>query len=651
MAKRRPLGVWSATATRALAAARGPADARADRRTRLGRLAVVVGQQALGVVGAAERLADQAQVQLPLAAAAVGHDGRRDPAQVRVELRPAGLRCRGSGPGSPPPRRTGRTPSPAASATRRGRRSAGRRGSARAGHRRARRVHVEGERVVERVHGQRQRVLRLARDLGLAERVLDLQRPAPSPCSRRSPIPGSRAAPWPGTRAGSGRRRGGRARRVLLATVQRGCTVRPHRSGQDRRRARARPRSCASAARTRSRSRRTPFRSTAASRPSRAPRRAAEQAELEHRLLSFVDPSETFSAGEFAERAHAEIDAALAAGRRPIVVGGTGLYLQAALTDLELRPPPDPAIRAARHGRARRARPGAAPRRAGRAGARRRRGDRPARPHPRRARARAARDGGGPGPGRRRTRASGPPSCATPRCSAASRWSARRCTSGSTPASTRWSPPAPPTRSRRADAAGAGRDRARGARLRGAAARRRGGDEAPHAQLREAPARLDAPPPGRARIDLTDRERRRSPPRSPVYWLAPAREEEETLDSRCRADRRAGRIRGARSVRLCRARLLEHRAQHHPVGAVGRDPDPNGSPTPTRPPSRRASTTRSRRSSTTSRTTISTATSSPRSSARRARDRSRASPSRARACASSATASTSRTSTARRTTT
>ena len=70
-----------------------------------------------------------------------------------------------------------------------------------------------------------------------------------------------------------------------------------------------------------------------------------EQAQLEHRLLSFVDPRETFSAGEFADRAHAEIDAALADGRRPLVVGGTGLYLQAALTDLDLRPPPDPAVR------------------------------------------------------------------------------------------------------------------------------------------------------------------------------------------------------------------------------------------------------------------------------------------------------------------
>ncbi|HEU0023922.1 MAG TPA: tRNA (adenosine(37)-N6)-dimethylallyltransferase MiaA [Thermoleophilaceae bacterium] len=73
--------------------------------------------------------------------------------------------------------------------------------------------------------------------------------------------------------------------------------------------------------------------------------RADEQGRLEHRLLSFVRVQESFSAGAFAERAHAEIDGALAAGRVPIVVGGTGLYLQAALTDLELRPPPDPAVR------------------------------------------------------------------------------------------------------------------------------------------------------------------------------------------------------------------------------------------------------------------------------------------------------------------
>lgn len=65
---------------------------------------------------------------------------------------------------------------------------------------------------------------------------------------------------------------------------------------------------------------------------------AAERTALEHRLLSFLPVDATFSAGQYAELAHAEIDELLAAGRRPIVVGGTGLYLRAALTELSLRP-------------------------------------------------------------------------------------------------------------------------------------------------------------------------------------------------------------------------------------------------------------------------------------------------------------------------
>ncbi len=52
-----------------------------------------------------------------------------------------------------------------------------------------------------------------------------------------------------------------------------------------------------------------------------------------------------FSAGQYAELAHAEIDGLLAEGRRPIVVGGTGLYLRAALTELDLRPPPPEGVR------------------------------------------------------------------------------------------------------------------------------------------------------------------------------------------------------------------------------------------------------------------------------------------------------------------
>lgn len=73
---------------------------------------------------------------------------------------------------------------------------------------------------------------------------------------------------------------------------------------------------------------------------------AAEQAQLEHRLISFLGLDESFSVGRYAELAHAEIDALLRSGRRPIVVGGTGLYLRAALTTLALRPEPEPGIRA-----------------------------------------------------------------------------------------------------------------------------------------------------------------------------------------------------------------------------------------------------------------------------------------------------------------
>jgi tRNA dimethylallyltransferase len=72
---------------------------------------------------------------------------------------------------------------------------------------------------------------------------------------------------------------------------------------------------------------------------------AEERERLEHRLISFVEPGEEFSAGRYAEAAHPEIDSLLAEGRRPIVVGGTGLYLRAALAELDLRPPVPPEIR------------------------------------------------------------------------------------------------------------------------------------------------------------------------------------------------------------------------------------------------------------------------------------------------------------------
>ncbi len=63
---------------------------------------------------------------------------------------------------------------------------------------------------------------------------------------------------------------------------------------------------------------------------------ADERERLEHRLVGFVPITQPFSVGDYMRLAHAEIDSALAAGRRPIVVGGTGLYLRAAIAELSL---------------------------------------------------------------------------------------------------------------------------------------------------------------------------------------------------------------------------------------------------------------------------------------------------------------------------
>jgi len=51
------------------------------------------------------------------------------------------------------------------------------------------------------------------------------------------------------------------------------------------------------------------------------------------------------SVAEYQRLAHEAVDGALSQGRTPIVVGGTGLYLRAALADLELPPAPPPGAR------------------------------------------------------------------------------------------------------------------------------------------------------------------------------------------------------------------------------------------------------------------------------------------------------------------
>jgi tRNA dimethylallyltransferase len=69
---------------------------------------------------------------------------------------------------------------------------------------------------------------------------------------------------------------------------------------------------------------------------------AEEREKLEHRLVGFVPVTQAFNVGDYMPLAHAEIDEALQAGRRPIVVGGTGLYLRAALAELSLvKAPPE----------------------------------------------------------------------------------------------------------------------------------------------------------------------------------------------------------------------------------------------------------------------------------------------------------------------
>ena len=52
------------------------------------------------------------------------------------------------------------------------------------------------------------------------------------------------------------------------------------------------------------------------------------------RLVDIVDPTEAYSAALYQRDARAEIDRVLAAGRRPVLCGGTGLYIRAALDDM-----------------------------------------------------------------------------------------------------------------------------------------------------------------------------------------------------------------------------------------------------------------------------------------------------------------------------
>ena len=219
--------------------------------------------------------------------------------------------------------------------------------------------------------------------------------------------------------------------------------------------------------------------------------------------MSFLPLDATFSVGQYAELAHAEIDELLAAGRRPIVVGGTGLYLRAALAELDLRPPPPEGVRERWTAELERV---GAPALHARARARARRGRR-----------------------RRSTRTTASGSCARSSCSTSASSSRR---SGP---SQLWSEELRhPTllagltmerealyaaidarveamlaagareEVRRAHAAGASETARKALGFEELLQRRRRGDEAAHAQLRQAPAHLDA----QARRGARDRRHR-----------------------------------------------------------------------------------------------------------------------------------------------
>lgn len=70
----------------------------------------------------------------------------------------------------------------------------------------------------------------------------------------------------------------------------------------------------------------------------------AEQAGVRHHLLDAWDVTEPASVAAYKRLARATVDAVLAAGRTPVVVGGSGLYVRALLDDMEL-PGTDPELR------------------------------------------------------------------------------------------------------------------------------------------------------------------------------------------------------------------------------------------------------------------------------------------------------------------
>lgn len=72
-----------------------------------------------------------------------------------------------------------------------------------------------------------------------------------------------------------------------------------------------------------------------------------ERRAVPHHLLDVADPRERFTVHDFVRLGRAAMSGIAARGKLPIVVGGTGLYVDALLGSVPLNaPPPDPVLRA-----------------------------------------------------------------------------------------------------------------------------------------------------------------------------------------------------------------------------------------------------------------------------------------------------------------
>ncbi|MGH7196167.1 MAG: tRNA (adenosine(37)-N6)-dimethylallyltransferase MiaA [Candidatus Saccharimonadales bacterium] len=73
---------------------------------------------------------------------------------------------------------------------------------------------------------------------------------------------------------------------------------------------------------------------------------AEDQAKVRHHLVDLVEPNQHFSAAEFKKRAEEAIRDIHRRGKLPIMVGGTGLYVDAVIFNYQFGPPTDPELRA-----------------------------------------------------------------------------------------------------------------------------------------------------------------------------------------------------------------------------------------------------------------------------------------------------------------